>query len=152
MNITLKSIATVFSERKNSDDDNWGSIISKIKLDESIPANALEGINNFSHLQIIYYFHRARHENEITWFRSPRNNPDWPKSGIFGQRNKHRPNWIGSTIVELLSFEDRVLSVKGLDAIDGTPVFDIKPVFKQFLPRSEIRQPKWVDELMKNYW
>ncbi len=72
--------------------------------------------------------------------------------GIFAQRKKDRPNSIGLCTVELLQHNGRTLKVKYLDAIDGTPILDIKPVFKEFQPKGEIKQPTWVSDLMKNYW
>jgi tRNA (Thr-GGU) A37 N-methylase len=72
--------------------------------------------------------------------------------GIFGQRKKDRPNQIGLCTVQLLEHNGRTIKVKYLDAIDGTPILDIKPVFKEFQPKGEIRQPIWVADLMKNYW
>jgi tRNA (Thr-GGU) A37 N-methylase len=56
------------------------------------------------------------------------------------------------TVCRLLSVGGLSLTVRGLDAIDGTPVLDIKPVMKGFLPRGEIREPEWANELMKEYW
>lgn len=55
------------------------------------------------------------------------------------------------TICELIDIKQNTITVKGLDAINGTPILDIKPVFKEYLPR-ETKQPYWVSELMKNYW
>jgi tRNA (Thr-GGU) A37 N-methylase len=72
--------------------------------------------------------------------------------GIFAQRAKDRPNRLGTTIVEIAGREGSVLTVIGLDAIDGTPVIDIKPVMAEFLPRGAIRQPQWSHELMRYYW
>jgi tRNA (Thr-GGU) A37 N-methylase len=72
--------------------------------------------------------------------------------GIFAQRGKGRPNRLGATIVEIVNRAGRVLTVTGLDAIDGTPVLDIKPVMAEFLPRNPVRQPKWSHELMRSYW
>jgi tRNA (Thr-GGU) A37 N-methylase len=72
--------------------------------------------------------------------------------GIFAQRAKVRPNRIGSTMVEIVSRAATVLEVIGLDAADGTPVLDIKPVMREFLPRTPVRQPPWATELMRNYW
>jgi tRNA (Thr-GGU) A37 N-methylase len=77
---------------------------------------------------------------------------NWPRVGIFAQRGKGRPNRLGATIVEVVSREGRVLTVAGLDAIDGTPVLDIKPVLAEFLPRKPVRQPAWSCELMRDYW
>jgi len=76
----------------------------------------------------------------------------WPLTGIFAQRGKNRPNRLGSTICRLLGIEGARLQVKGLDAIDGTPVLDLKPVMREFLPRGIVVQPAWSEELMKHYW
>lgn len=88
----------------------------------------------------------------VTGGRHPRDNPAWPRIGIFAQRAKSRPNRIGSTICRVVRREGRDLIVAELDAIDGTPVLDIKPVMREFLPREEVRQPEWSRELMREYW
>jgi tRNA (adenine37-N6)-methyltransferase len=151
MDIILKPIARVKNNRKTPTDDFWGNIISEIELDEQIPENALKGISSFSHLEIIYYFDKAV-ETNILLSRKPRGNPDFPETGIFAQRNKDRPNHIGLCTVELIWHRGRTIGVKYLDAINGTPVLDIKPVYKEFSLDSEIRQPEWVADLMKCYW
>ena len=87
-----------------------------------------------------------------TGARHPRNREDWPLVGIFAQRGKNRPNRIGLTTCTILKVEGTRLHVRGLDAIDGTPVLDIKPVMREFLPRGEVRQPDWATELMAEYW
>src|SRR5262249_18728471 len=84
--------------------------------------------------------------------RHPRNNPAWPRVGIFAQRAKGRPNRLGSTIVRILGRDGRRVRVAGLDAVDGTPILDIKPVMAEFLPREPVRQPAWSRELMRDYW
>jgi tRNA (adenine37-N6)-methyltransferase len=76
----------------------------------------------------------------------------WPRVGIFAQRAKDRPNRIGIGVGRLLGVDGRDLRVAGLDAVDGTPVLDIKPVMAEFLPRGELRQPAWSRELMAGYW
>jgi tRNA (Thr-GGU) A37 N-methylase len=88
----------------------------------------------------------------ITGARHPRGNEAWPSVGIFAQRARARPNRLGSTIVRLLDRGARHLRVQGLDAIDGTPVLDIKPVMQEFLPREAVRPPPWSHELMRDYW
>lgn len=154
--ITLTPIGKIVNERKNIEDDNWGEIISIIELNDSFDENALKGISEFSHLEIIYYFDKVEDSKIITGARQPRNLEHLPEIGVFAQRVKNRPNKLGLTTVKLLRVENKTLHVKGLDAINGTPVLDIKPVFKQFLPQvsyhDEIRQPHWVNEIMKNYW
>lgn len=151
MEIKLKPVATVKNQRTTPTDDFWGSVISEIELCDHIPTEAFEGISDFSHLEIICFFDKVE-PREIVFSGRPRGNPDYPIVGIFGQRKKDRPNTIGLCTVELLEHKGRTLTVKYLDAINGTPIIDIKPVFKEYQPNSEIRQPYWVSDLMKNYW
>jgi hypothetical protein len=70
----------------------------------------------------------------------------------FAQRAKGRPNRIGVTTCEILDVEGRRIRVRGLDAIDGTPVVDLKPFMAEFAPRGTVRQPEWSHELMRDYW
>jgi tRNA-Thr(GGU) m(6)t(6)A37 methyltransferase TsaA len=151
MEIKLQAIATVRNSRTEPIDDNWEAIVSEIELADHIPTAAFENISGFSHLEIIYYFDKVKND-DIVYSGRPRGNPDYPTVGIFGQRKKDRPNKIGLATVELLEHNGRKIKVKYLDAIDGTLVLDIKPVFKEFQPKSEVRQPDWVDDLMKHYW
>jgi tRNA (adenine37-N6)-methyltransferase len=106
---------------------------------------------DFSQFEIIYYFDKVK-GNRILYARKPRGNPDYPDMGIFAQRNKDRPNQIGLSTVELIWHIERSIGVRMLDAINGTPVLDIKPVFKEFRSLTEIRQPSWVGDLMRNYF
>ena len=151
MEIKLTPVATVKNSRKQPVDDYWEAIISEIELAENIPIEAFNSISVFSHLDIIYYFDKVK-SDDIVYKGHPRENPNYPLVGIFGQRKKNRPNRIGLCTVELLEHNGRTLVVRNLDAIDGTPVLDIKPVFKEFQPSGRIRQPGWVQDLMKNYW
>ena len=151
MEIKFTPIGTVKNTRKTPTDDFWESIIAEIELADHIPTEAFSNISGFSHLEIIYFFDRVKTE-DIVFSGRPRGNPDYPLTGIFGQRKKDRPNAIGLCTVELLEHKNRSIIVKYLDAIDGTPVLDIKPVMREFQPKSEIIQPGWVADLMKNYW
>ena len=150
--ITLKPIGFVRNTRLNLDDDNWGNVVSEIRLDKSLPEESLDGIEAFSHAEIIFYFDQVVNQENILMSRHPRGNKDWPKIGIFTQRNKDRPNHLGLTVVSIIKRDGRSLFVEGLDAVNGTPVLDIKPVFAEFLPHQAIRQPEWSHELMKDYW
>ncbi len=151
MEVNLIPIATVRNTRTNPTDDYWGDVISEIELVDHIPTDAFDGISEFSHLEIIYYFDKVEPKN-IIFSGHPRGNPNYSHVGIFGQRKKDRPNAIGLCTVELIEHTGRIIKVKNLDAIDGTPVLDIKPVFMEFQAKGEIRQPEWVGDLMKNYW
>ena len=151
MEITFTPIATVKNSRLVPKDDFWGEIVSEIELADWIPVEAFDGISEFSHLEIIYYFDKVD-PKDIVFSGRPRGNPEYPHVGIFCMRKKDRPNPIGLCTVELLEHSGRIITVKNLDAIDGTPVLDIKPVYKEFQPKGEIRQPEWVSDLMKDYW
>lgn len=152
MEIKLRPIAYVKNNRIKMEDDNWGNIISEIALDDHIITDAFEGIDDFSHLEIIFYMSGVSDEKAKAQFRHPRNNTKLPKLGTYAQRNKNRPNKLGLTTVELIERNGRTLKVKNIDAINGTPILDIKPVFKEFQPKTDIKQPNWVADLMKNYW
>jgi len=150
--ITLSPVGTVKNPRQLVEDDNWGSVVSLIELEASFTEDALLQIEEFSHAEIIFFFHLVQDEKIEMGARHPRNNKDMPKIGVFAQRGKNRPNRLGSTIVKIIKREGTRLFVQGLDAVDGTPVLDIKPVMKEFLPREKVDQPEWVAVLMKNYW
>ena len=150
--ITLQPIGLVKNSRKEIEDDGWGGVVSEIVLDESLSEESLWGIEEFSHAEVVFYFHKVDKEKIVTRARHPRNNPAWPRVGIFAQRGKNRPNRIGLAAVRIISRAGKVLRVEGLDAIDGTPVLDIKPILAEFLPQGDIRQPEWSKELMREYW
>ena len=151
MEIVVKPVAFVINTRNEITDDFWGSVVSKIVLVDDISAAAFDGIDAFSHLEIIFHFNQS-HPAKIVFSGHPRGNKEWPYTGIFAQRKKDRPNALGLTVVELVKREGNTIWVKYLDAIDSTPIIDIKPVMKEFLPSSSIRQPQWSVELMKDYW
>ncbi|MDF2066494.1 SAM-dependent methyltransferase [Bacillus sp. Cr_A10] len=152
MQYTIEPIAFVNNNRLDIEDDNWESIISTIELTENMTESSLAGINEFSHLEIIFYFDKVSDDKIQYEARHPRNNKEYPKVGIFAQRGKNRPNKLGVTIVELVEHKQRKLIVEGLDAINGTPIIDIKPVMKEFLPKGEVKQPEWSVSLMDKYW
>lgn len=145
-------VAHVRDGRTRPEDDNWGAERATIVLEDGFPPEALLGLDAFSHAEIIFQFHLVPDGKIETGARRPRGNPDWPLVGIFAQRGKNRPNRIGVTVCRIVSVSGREINVEGLDAIAGTPVLDIKPVMREFLPRGEIRQPDWSRELMKDYW
>jgi tRNA (adenine37-N6)-methyltransferase len=150
--IAMQPIGRVRSSRADLSDDDWGNVTASIELAEHLGAQCLDGLEDFSHAEVIFHFDRVA-EGTIEWgTRHPRGNTEWPRIGIFAQRGKDRPNRLGTTIVEIVGRDGRTLTVRGLDAIDGTPVLDIKPVMAEFLPRGTLRQPNWSHELMRDYW
>ncbi len=145
-------IGVVNAQRDEATDDNWGGVESRIVLDDALPSDALDGIDEFSHVEIVFVFDRVDPKSIVSGARHPRGNTEWPKVGIFAQRGKNRPNRIGATICRVVRREGRELVVAELDAVDGTPVLDIKPVMQEFLPREPVRQPDWSHQLMQHYW
>lgn len=147
---TIFPIGFVHNSIKTPKDDQWSLIESHIEILKDIPIESLSGIENFSHLEIVFCFHQS---DKTMWgSEHPRENILFPQMGIFAQRKKDRPNHIGTTIVKLLQVKGKRIYIQNIDAIDGTPVFDIKPVYREFLPNEMVKQPNWVSELMKDYW
>ena len=152
MAIEMQPIGFVSTTRREAKDDYWGGVPSRITLAPEYSVDALAGLDAFSHVEVIFVFHHVEPSKITTGARHPRNNLAWPAVGIFAQRGKNRPNRIGSTICPIERVTDRMLFVWELDAIDGTPVLDLKPVLLEFLPRSRVVQPEWASELMQRYW
>jgi tRNA-Thr(GGU) m(6)t(6)A37 methyltransferase TsaA len=152
--ITLRPIGVVRSPITGDKEDFWGDVQSTIELDsERFGPEALRGLEDHSHVEVIFHFHKFGEDSVTMGTRHPRGNPDWPEVGIFAQRAKARPNRIGATICRVMRVDGLKLTVSGLDAFDGTPVLDIKPVLAEFLPeKSEVRQAAWSRELMRNYF
>lgn len=153
MTISLEPIATVVGGRAEPTDDEWDKEGAIIELDaDRFTAEAVAGLDNFSHIEVVFHFNRVPEDKVQYGARHPRGNKDWPKLGIFAQRGKNRPNRLGVTVCRLHSVEGLRLAVSGLDAIDGTPILDIKPYMRDFAPRGDIREPSWTGELMAGYW
>lgn len=153
MDYSITPIGFVRGGRGQATDDNWGKSHATIELAaDQFTADALLGLDTFSHAEVIFLFDRVPLEKIERVARHPRGRTDWPRVGIFAQRGKNRPNRLGVSVCRILRIDGARLEVEGLDAIDGTPVIDIKPVMREFQPRGDIRQPPWVDELMAEYW
>ncbi len=149
----MTPIGTVRSTRAAIEDDRWDSVVSSIALDAAqFTAEALAALDAFSHVEVVYLFDRVDPADVEKGARHPRGNRAWPKVGIFAQRGKNRPNRIGVTICRVDRVEGLCVHVTGLDAVEGTPVLDIKPWVREFGPRGEVRQPEWMGELMRSYW
>jgi tRNA (adenine37-N6)-methyltransferase len=152
VNMEMRPVGFVAGNRREVVDDFWGGDEACITLTDEFGAEALRGLDEFSHVEVLFVLDQVPAGKILTGARHPRNNPDWPLVGIFAQRTKNRPNRIGSTICRVVRVEDRRLFVAELDALDGTPVLDLKPVMAEFLPRQEVKQPRWSHELMREYW
>ncbi len=152
MAFSIRPIAWVRSTRVELVDDGWDEERSVIELDDAVPDEALVGLDGFSHLDVLFVFDRADDAPPAPFARHPRGNTAWPRVGIFAQRAKDRPNRLGLTTCALRSVAARRVEVVGLDAVDGTPVVDLKAHVRELGARGEVRQPPWVDELMAGYF
>jgi tRNA (Thr-GGU) A37 N-methylase len=152
MDYTVRPIAYIRNDRAEVLDDNWDEIISTVELAHDVPSDALRGLEEFSHVELVFFADWAEDVPPGPWHRHPRGNPDWPDVGVFAQRNKDRPNRLLLSTVEINDLSERSFSVRGLDGIDGTPVLDIKPVFRWSVPKGELRVAPWSEELGKNYF
>lgn len=150
--IILKPIGFVSSSRREVKDDYWDREECYIELTKELNKESFYGLSDFSHVEVIFFMDQVKQEKIVRDARHPRNRDDWPKVGIFAQRGKNRPNQLGLTICEILRIDGKKLYLKGLDAVDGTSVLDIKPWVGEFGPRGNLRQPQWISELMKQYW
>jgi tRNA-Thr(GGU) m(6)t(6)A37 methyltransferase TsaA len=149
---TVHQVATVASTRIDPIDDDWGEVEAILTLCAPYGADALRGLTEFTHVEVIYLFDRVDPETVTLGARVPRGNPAWPEVGIFAQRAKNRPNRLGLATCTLLAVDGSSIRVRGLDAIDGTPVLDIKPLMAEFGPRGPVHQPAWSHELMRDYY
>jgi tRNA-Thr(GGU) m(6)t(6)A37 methyltransferase TsaA len=147
----IEPIGIVKSAVKEGVDENWGTVVSEIQLKPELAAG-LTGLEQFSHVLVVFDMHQATFDPSSQLIRRPQGRSDMPEIGIFAQRAKHRPNPIGITAVELVGIEGNVVRVRGLDAIDNTPVLDLKPYFPPFDRVEHAVVPEWVSRLMQNYF
>ena len=151
--VDLQPIGIVHSPRKEPTDDFWGDVVSEVHLDTTrFGPEALFGLTDFSHVEIVFLMNRVDIGKIETGARHPRERNDWPLVGIFAQRGKNRPNRIGISCAEIIGVAGTILRVRALDAIDNTPILDIKPHMPAFAPRGAVKQPTWASELMRDYY
>ena len=131
-------------------DMNWGAVISEIVLKPEF-APGLLGLGDFSHAMILTFLHEAKYVPEVHLRRHPQERQDMPFLGIFAQRARHRPNRIGVTACEIVEVTESRVKVRALDAINGTPVIDVKPYVPVY-DRKDATIPEWMENMMKAYF
>ena len=151
MKIELDSIGLIKNNIEIKKDKDWGSDDSKIIIDEQYE-HGLTGLSGFSHLIVVYYLDKADFNMEKHLVRRPQGREDMPTVGIFSQRAKDRPNPIGITSVEIIDINKNIITVKGLDAINNTPILDIKPYYPMYDCKNNAVIPEWVTRLMEHYF
>jgi len=151
--IDMQPIGWVRGGREQATKDGWAGNRCRLELRADLfGPEALAGVAELSHLEVLFWFHIDADETIETGARHPRGNTVWPEVGIFAQRGRMRPNRIGVSYCQVVRVDGLNIEVEDLDAVDGTPLLDLKPVWRETLPRGEIRQPDWAGELMGKYY
>jgi tRNA (adenine37-N6)-methyltransferase len=143
--MTLEPIAMVKNDVKEMGRRDWDKVISQLIVRPDF-ADALEGLKEFSHLIVLFWFHLSPAGENAAHKTHPQMREDLPLVGVFATRSPVRPNPLGMAVVKLQGHVKNVLIVTGLDALDGTPILDIKP----YLPGdsvAKIKVPDWVQKL-----
>ena len=141
LDMTLKPIGTVRNEIEQPGRREWAEIVSEIVIDSRL-TEALDGLEDFSHIIVLYWFHGIT-EAEMPLKVHPMRRPELPLTGLFATRAPNRPNRLGKATVKLLQRRGNILRVKGLDALNGTPVLDIKPYLPGYDSVADARVPSW---------
>jgi tRNA (adenine37-N6)-methyltransferase len=148
----ITPIGTVRNNRTDvQHTDNWGAVRSTITIDERFGEACLQGLEGFSHVEVLFIFDQFPELDDYREPRPYRGRSDLPAVGVFAGRGPRRPNRIGVTCCAIESVRGRELTVVGLDAVSGTPVIDLKPTMAEFRPPN-INQPEWVSRLMSEYF
>ena len=142
--MTLKAIGVVRNGVTQPTDarDAWEKVVSEIVIDSSL-TEALDGLEGFSHIIVLYWMDRADSIN-LPLKVHPMGRAEVPRQGIFAVRTPNRPNRIGKITVRLLQRQGNILRVEGLDALDGSPVIDIKPYLPGYDSVADARVPQWI--------
>ncbi|MFJ4679019.1 SAM-dependent methyltransferase [Kitasatospora sp. NPDC088783] len=154
MQLTIEQIATVVGGHEKVADDYQGGTTAIIRLDARFPESMTVGLEEFSHLTVLWHFDQASPEDvHLKGLRHPRGDTRWPATGTLAHRNHRRPNQLAVSYPRLIGVDGRDLHVTDLDAVDGTPVLDIGPWFKEMGPRGPVHQPAWPSEMLGSaYW
>lgn len=139
--ITIKSIGIVHSELKKRERRDVKNIVSEIEIEPAL-TEALDNLDEFSHIIVIYWMHQSR--KPFPMKVHPRYRTELAQVGVFASRSPDRPNPLGKSIVKLLERRKNILKVQGLDAIDGTPIIDIKPYIPEIDSVENSRIPPWM--------
>jgi tRNA-Thr(GGU) m(6)t(6)A37 methyltransferase TsaA len=153
--ITFAPIGVVHNDVNKMSVGNYAQAESRIELNADLAAG-LQGLAEFSHVVVVFHLDRIPpFDKDKQLLRNPRGMEHLDPVGVFAQRTKFRPNPIGVTPVRLMSIQGNVLIVAGLDAMDGTPVLDVKPYIPEFdcvKNVDSVKMPDWVATMVQGYF
>lgn len=142
--VTVRPIGVVRNGRSEEPDEGWGGVVSRIVIRPELE-DALLGLDGWSHIVVLFWPHLVPEEVRGSKHRlHPRDDPANPLQGVLATRAQIRFNPILSTAVRLLGVKGNVLRVGGLDALDGTPVLDVKPYIPHFDAVPDAKVPGWI--------
>jgi tRNA-Thr(GGU) m(6)t(6)A37 methyltransferase TsaA len=164
--IQLRQVGVVRSPLKepslvaNSGDLKWQprvtratesrGIISKLVIDSDL-AGITDGLEDFSHLLVLYWAHLVPPEGRSIIRAHPMGRKELPLVGIFATCSPARPNNICATVVRLLKCRGNTLTVEGLDALDGSPIVDIKPYNPSYYPAEDVKVADWMEQIHREF-
>ena len=138
----LRPIGVVRNSVRAPRMDGWEGVRSDLIFRDDL-TGALDGIETYSHIIVIFHLHVVPEGERTTGHIHPRGDPRLPEQGVLATRSQRRPNAVGVSVVPLLRRRKNILRVRGLDAIDGTPVLDIKPYIPHYDSVADARVPDW---------
>jgi tRNA-Thr(GGU) m(6)t(6)A37 methyltransferase TsaA len=144
-NMSLKAVGIVKNDIKQPIWHGWSEIVSEIVVNSNL-TEALDGLDEFSHIIVLYWMHRVTPGRQLPLKVHPMGKLELPLVGRFATRSPSRPNPLGQATVKFLGRRCNILKVKGLDAIDGTPVLDIKPYIPKYNSASDAKVPLWMND------
>jgi tRNA-Thr(GGU) m(6)t(6)A37 methyltransferase TsaA len=138
----IRPIAVVRNNVRDPKPDGWEQVRSDLLFRDDL-LDALDGIEQYSHIIVVFSFHRVPEAERTAGRLHPRGDPSLPEQGVLATRSQRRPSGLGVAVVPLLRRRRNVLRVQGLDAIDGTPVLDIKPYLPMYDSVPDAKMPAW---------
>ena len=140
--ISLQPIGEVRNGIKDLRRHDWEGVVSELVMKPELE-EALSDVEEFSHIIVVFWMHRTASLTSIPTKVHPRGDKDRPLVGLFATRAPYRPNAVGVSVVKILERRGSVILVEGLDAVDGTPIVDIKPYLPRYDSPQDVELPEW---------
>jgi tRNA-Thr(GGU) m(6)t(6)A37 methyltransferase TsaA len=142
-NIILQPIGRVRNEFESEIPKGYEDSLTEIIINEDL-IEGLHKLEENSHIVVVFWMHRVKDEDRKIMKMHPKGREDLPLLGVFATRSPRRPNPMGIRAVKLVEKKDNILKVKGLDALNGTPILDIKPYSSKHDLVTDAKTPWWI--------
>ncbi len=144
--VSVKPIGVVRNNVYDPMPDGWEEVRSDLIFREDL-IEALDGIDGYSHIIVVFAYHRVPDEERTSGKIRLRDDDSVPELGVLATRSQRRPSPLGVAVVPLVRRRRNILRVLGLDAIDGTPVLDIKPYIAHYDSVPDATIPDWANQI-----